>query len=236
MSLEQLLQIQSIDVESNQLRHRRKTLDQRAELEVARSRRVAEQAMIDEVAAERVDAASRQRRLEDEAQIVATKASVDESRLYNGEVTGMKDLQALQDEIKGLKARQESIEDEALLAMEEVETLGGRAANMEQSCSSLDQRIAILVEAITKSEEEIDARLADLSMRRESAVAETGETMLADYEQLRPRFGSATVVRFDGRNCVGCPSIMPSVEVDRLRHVDTGVLEHCSECGRMVVT
>lgn len=236
MSFEQLLQIQSMDVESNQLRHRRKTLDQRVELEVARSRRATEQLAIDEIAAEWVDAASRQRRLEDEAQIMATKASVDETRLYNGEVTGMKDLQALQDEIKGLRDRQESIEDEALLAMEEVDGLASRVAKMEQSCSGLDRRISDLIESITKAEEEIDTRLADLATRRESMVAEVDETTLADYEQLRPRFGSATVVRFDGRNCFGCPSTMPSVEVDRLKHVDAGLLEYCSECGRMVVT
>jgi len=236
MNLEQLLRIQSIDVETRQLRHRRKTLDQRGELEAASSRRAEEQSVIDEVAAQRVESASRQRRLEDEAQIVATKAADDSARLYSGEVTGMKDLQALQHEIDHLKIRQESIEDDALLAMEEAESLANRVADMEQSCSGLDQRVAVLLDEIASAEQEIDTRLSELVAERESAAADIDASTLGEYDQLRPGFGSATVVHFDGHKCVGCPSTMPSVEVDRLKHVDGGILEHCNECGRMVVT
>jgi len=201
----------------------------------AKTKRAAEQEVIDEVAAARVEAATRQRRFEDEAQTIATKAEADVARLYSGEVTGMKDLQALQDEIAGLKARQESIEDNALAAMEEAEALGRRVADLEGSCSGLDGQITELTSKIQASESEIDAQLAVLKQRRESEVAAVDKSLLDDYEQLQPLFGSATVVRFDGRKCVGCPSVMPSVEVDRLKHADSGTLEHCSECGRIVV-
>jgi len=236
MSLEQLLRVQSIDVESRQLRHRRETLEQRSELAASSVRRAEEQLSIDEVAALRVEAASRQRRLEDEAQIVAAKVADDSARLYSGEVTGMKDLQALQHEIDHLKARQESIEDDALSAMEEAEAFTNRVTDMEQSCSGLDQRITELLDEIAAAEHEIDERLAALVLERGSVTAEVDPSMIEEYEQLRPGFGLATVVRFDGHKCVGCPSVMPSVEIDRLKHADGGILEHCSECGRMVLT
>lgn len=235
MSLEQLAQIQSIDVESKQLAHRRKTLEERSLLTEAEAKRATEQKIIDEVAGARVEAATRQRRLEDEAQIVATRATEDVARLYSGEITGMKDLQALQDEIAGLKSRQESIEDDALVAMEEADSLGHRVADMEQSCAGLDQQVTVLTAEIAASETDIDGQLSELVERRESEVAELDPAMLADYDQLRPLFGSATVVRFNGRKCVGCPSVMPSMEIDRLKHTESGALEHCNECGRIVI-
>jgi len=236
MSLEQLLQIQSIDVEMNQLRHRHKTLEQRDQLARSRGERSSKQEAIDEVAAQRVEAATRQRRLEDEAQIVADKAAADEKRLYSGEVGAMKDLQALQDEIAHLKQRQESIEDSALEAMEQADTFRASVEEMEAACVDLDQRIETLLSEIAATESEIDTQLSNLATRRAEAVPDLDPAVLADYEQLRPRFASATVVRFNGKNCVGCPSTMPSMEIDRLKHVEPNSLEHCSECGRMVVS
>ncbi len=235
MSLERLLQIQSIDVEIKQLRHRKKTLEQRDLLATARTERASKQEAIDEVAALRVEAASRQRRLEDEAQTVADKAAADEKRLYSGEVGGMKDLQALQNEIAHLKQRQESIEDDELEAMEQAEALRAEVEKMEAACNDLDQRIEDLSREISGAEHDIDTKLSALEAQREEIVPEVSPAMLAEYEQLRPTFGSATVVRFDGKNCVGCPSMMPSMEVDRLKHAESGIMEHCSECGRMVV-
>jgi len=235
MSLEQLLQIQSIDVEMNQLRHRHKTLVQRTQLTQAQTDRATKQEAIDVVAAQRVEAASRQRRFEDEAQTVADKAAADEKRLYSGEVGGMKDLQALQEEIAHLKQRQDSIEDDALEAMEQAEGFRATVEEMETACADLDHHIETLLREIATAEVEIDTQLSNLETRRAEAVLDIDRGVLADYEHLRPGFGSATVVRFNGKNCVGCPSAMPSMEIDRLKHVESNSLEHCSECGRMVV-
>ena len=236
MSLEQLLQIQSIDVEMNQLRHRHKTLEQRTQLTQAQTDRATKQEAIDAVAAQRVEAASRQRRLEDEAQSVADKVTADEKRLYSGEVGGMKDLQALQDEIAHLKQRQDSIEEDALEAMEQAEGFRSTVEEMEAACADLDHRIETLLDEIAATEADIDTQLSNLESQRAETVPDIDPGVLADYERLRPGFGSATVVRFNGKNCVGCPSAMPAMEIDRLKHVESNSLEHCSECGRMVVS
>jgi len=235
MSLERLVQIQSIDVEIKQLRHRRKTLEQRDLLEDAHKERASKQEAIDEVAALRVEAASRQRRLEHEAQTVADKAAADEKRLYSGEVGGMKDLQALQTEIAHLKQRQDSIEDDELEAMEQAEALRATVEEMETACSDLDRLIEDLTRDIAEVEQDIDSHLSALETQRGEIAPEIPQAMLVEYEQLRPNFGSATIVKFNGKNCVGCPSMMPSMEVDRLKHAEANTLEHCTECGRMVV-
>lgn len=234
-SHELLLEIQKIDIETDQLNHRRDVLPQRSELDSVQNQRKARQAEIDEVAALRLVASARQRRLEDEAETVVAKVDKDQLRLYSGEVTAMKDLQALQTEIAHLRSRQESIEDEALVAMEEAEQLLGRVDVMEKSCADLDSQVERLVTEIAEIESEIDSQLLELRGRRIAAVGEVDEALLADYTQLHPGFGSATVVRFDGHNCSGCPSRMPAVEADRFKHLSAGVLDHCNECGRIVV-
>ena len=232
---EVLLEIQRLDVENGRLNHRRATLEERRLLEEALAGQARQQVEIDEVAAARVEVATRQRRFEDEAQIVATRVESDEARLYSGEVQGMKDLEALQHEIAGLRERQTGLEDQALEAMEEAEELAGRVTELETARGEVDAAIDDLRSRITALEAEIDAAVDANSDARAAAVAEVDPTLVEKYARLYPGFGTATVVRFDGSNCSGCPSSMPAMEVDRMKRETAGSVLDCSECGRMVL-
>ncbi len=235
MSRESLYELQQLDTETEVLNHRRVNLEQRGILEAALTEQAEHQVEIDAVAAARVEVANRQRRHEDEAQIVATKVQADEARLYSGEVQGVKDLEALQHEIAGLKERQEGFEDQALEAMEEAEELATRIAALEEARADVDGRIAVLRDEITVAEAEIDAEIERTAAARAAAASASSPELVAEYENLRPGFGSATVVHFDGNNCTGCPSTMPAMEVDRMKHEASGSILNCHECGRIVL-
>ena len=230
-----LLEIQRLDVAVDQLRHRRVHLEQRTELDAALDDQRTQQAAIDDVGLARVDVARRQRALEDEAQTVSDKADTDESRLYGGEVSGLKDLEALQHEIATLRERQSGLEDQALEAMEEAEELADRVTALEAARAGADAQVAALTAEIAELEAEIDAEISDLEAQRAAAVGGVDGALVAEYERLRPAFGAATAVTFDGSNCVGCPSAMPAMEVDRLKHLDGADPTSCSECGRIVL-
>ncbi len=230
-----LLDIQRLDVAADQLRHRRSNLEQRAALEQALADQRVEQNRIDEVAASRVDVTSRQRRLEGEAQIISSKADADEAKLYGGEVTGLRDLEALQHEIATLRERQSGFEDQVLEAMEKSEELSTLLAELGAASESTGQRVSVLEAEIGVVEAEIETELEQLATDRALKVAEIDDALLAEYERLRPAFGAATVVLFDRSKCVGCPSIMPAMEVDRLKHLDGTDPASCNECGRIVL-
>ncbi len=235
MSVESLLEVQSHDVEVRRLTHRRATLDQRQLLEAANAEQAAQQVAIDALGGARVEVATRQRRLEDEASIVSGRAERDEAKLYGGEVSGIKDLEALQHEIAGLREQQSRIEDQVLEAMEEAESLGTQMAALEDERSAVDQRITALVAEIAVAEQDIDAELERVTAARAEAAANVDPELLSNYEQLRGGFGTATAVRFDTNGCVGCPSMMPAMEIDRIKHLDGTDPINCQECGRIVV-
>lgn len=230
-----LLDLQLLDTTSEQLAHRRIHLEQRQALIDAQDEQRRQQVEIDSVAAARVEVSSRQRRLENEAQIVSDKADADDARLYSGEVTAIKDLEALQSEIAGLRARQGDFEDRVLEAMEEAEQLAERIQTLETARSGIDETIAHLEAEIAAAENEIDGELGQVERQRATLAAEIEAGLVAEYERLRPAFGAATVVRFDGGGCSGCPSAMPAVEVDRIKHLDGSGPADCQECGRIVL-
>jgi len=235
MSDQSLFDIQRLDTEAEQLRHRHTTLPQRADRDAAIVEKSHVAAEIDVIAVARVEVATRQKRFEDEAQTFASKADEDDKRLYGGDI-GVKDLQALQDEIAGLRVRQANLEDKALDAMEEAESLASRLAEAEQRQNTIAERITVIEAEIASTEAEIEAQLLAVATERDAAVAAVDAADLAEYERLRPGMGSATVVLFDGRNCVGCPSTMPAMELDRMKHADPGSVLSCNECGRIVLT
>ena len=235
MTEHRLLEIQHLDTEAEQLRHRHATLPEREMLEQAKAEQARLENQIEGLGVSRVEVSSRQKRLEDEAQIFEAKADEDEKRLYSGDV-GMKDLQPLQAEIAGLRERQGELEDRALDAMEEAESLASEVAAAEAALADIHARITALEAELAASESEVEGLLADVATARAEATGEVSAADLAEYERLRPGFGSATVVGFDGGNCVGCPSTMPAMELDRMKHAESGSVLSCNECGRIVIT
>ena len=235
MNHHDLLEVQRLDVEANQLSHRRAVLLQRDALATAQQQRQRLSNEIDQLALTQVQVATRQKRYEDEAQIVAAKIESDEVRLYSGEVTALRDLQALQQEIASLGNRQSALEDEALTAMEEAESLASRVAGFTSEAELIDQRIAGLTSEIEAAEAEIDSQLESIRSKRVDLEAALDRSLLDEYQRLRPMFGSATGVRFEGGKCVGCPSMMPAMEVDRMKHVTDSDVLSCDECGRIVL-
>ena len=234
-SVHPLLEIQEIDTSTEQLQHRRATLPLRRDLAAAQSERRELQRQIDTVGLQRIEVLTRQKRLEDEAAIIQAKADKDDNRLYSGEITAIRDLQALQDEIAGLRSRQGVLEERAIEALLEAEELGGKAETLEEQRAVGDERMTVLEAELAAAEASIDEQLAALSGTRTEAAARAEASAVAQYERLRETFGPSTAVSFDPSSGCGCPQQMPAVEVARIKRCTEGEVLDCAECGRLVL-
>ena len=234
-SVHPLLKIQRIDTETEQLQHRRATLSLRQDLGAARTQQVEVQRQIDTVGLQRIEVLTRQKRLEDEAAIIEAKANVDDNRLYSGEITGIRDLQALQDEIAGLRSRQGVLEERAIEALMEAEELSGQADALEEQRAATNERVTVLEAEVASAEGAIDEQLAALSSARTEVAAGADASAVAKYERLRQTFGPSAAVTFDPSSGCGCSQQMPAVEVSRIKRCAEGEVLDCAECGRLVL-
>ena len=234
-SVHPLLEIQEIDTETEQLQHRRATLPLRGDLAGARSEQRELQGQIDTVGLQRIEVLTRQKRLEDEAAIIQAKADKDDNRLYSGEITAIRDLQALQDEIAGLRSRQSVLEERAIEALMEAEEMSGQAEALEEQRGACDARVTVLEAELAAAEADIDGQLASLSATRTEVAASAEALAVANYERLRQTFGPSTAVTFDPSSGCGCPHQMPAVEVARIKRCAEGEVLDCAECGRLVL-
>ena len=230
-----LLEIQQLDTETEQLQHRRAFLPQRHDLSATRAEQSELQRQIDTVALQRIEVLTRQKRLEDEAATIQAKADVDDNRLYSGEITAIRDLQALQDEIVGLRSRQGALEEQAIEALMEAEELSEQADSLEAQRTASEERVTVLEAELAAAEAAIHQQLAALVAARAEASARAESAALAKYEGLRQTFGPSTAVPFDPSSGCGCPDHMPNVEVARIKRRTKGEVLDCAECGRLVL-
>ena len=141
-ALEPLLSLQERDLAVDRIQHRLATLPERAQVASAEARRETCLSEASVVRAQRDEVAAREQRFDDEARLLNDQAMNAEARLYGGEVTSPRELQALQADIEQLKRRHRTIEDRQLAAMEEREPLETKLAEIEAMLESIDAEVA----------------------------------------------------------------------------------------------
>jgi len=228
-----LLVVQEHDTRIDQLRHRRETLPERARLveideQVAGLEREAAEASVarDELARE-------QKLHEDEVASLGDRKMSAEAKLYGGEVSNPRELQALQEEIEALGRRVGHLEDRTLDLMERIEPLDARLAEAASGVASARAEAESVEAQLTAAEAEVDAEIDGERAAREQLIADVAPELRAEYDQLRGQSGVA-IARLTGAQCGGCHLSLSAMEVARIRKLSPDEPVHCEECGRLL--
>jgi uncharacterized protein len=233
--LHRLLDVQDRDLSLDQLRHRRASLPERAELTERRAALERGSGDLEKVRAQLHEIELAQRKLEDEITAIDTKSANENRKLNSGTITAPREIQALSDEIDALGRRKHTLEDDELELMERAEPLTADVGRLERDASACEADIARLTAAIAEHESAIDAELATTEAARVEAAAGLPDDLLARYEKLRAKLGGIAVARLEGDRCLGCHVSLPAVEVDAIRHAPADAIVVHEDCGRILV-
>lgn len=232
---EVLLEVQGSDTATDQLRHRRANLAERAELAAIAARTTEVEAELAETVRRRDEVLGRQAEIEAAIGSAGSRIKEIEGRLYSGQVSATKDILAMTAEVESLKARRSSLEDDLLGTMEEEEPLGARMAELEAARAGLGSEAGARQASLAAAEQVIDAELAEVAAVRQAQAAQLPGELLATYEQLRARLGGEGAARVSGRSCSGCHLTLPAQEVERIKRAGPDDLVLCEQCGRILV-
>ena len=232
---EELLAVQDLDLAIDQVRHRRAHLPERGELKQVESQRAALSTELAGAAAARDEVAARQAGFEKDIAASEGRIAEIDKRMYSGEVSASKDLQAMATEIEHLKSRVSKLEDAALEAMDEREPLDAAVADLEARDAGLVELSDRLRAAIAEAEAALDAERATEVEQRATAATAVPADLLAEYERLRTRLGGIGAARLEHGTCMGCRMKLPATEIDRIKHQPPDALVHCDQCGRILV-
>jgi uncharacterized protein len=231
----ELLELQEHDTAAGQLRHRRATLPERAELAELGADLTTHDQGTAELEAERTRLRREQSRVEDEVSTIETKAAEVDKTMYSGTVTSPRELQAFQGDLQSLRRRQRQLEDQVIALMEQIEPLDQRLDEREAERRRLAERQAAVRSALLEQEREVDAELQAVLGRREEVASSIEPDLLSRYDELRTQLGGIAVAPLVGTSCGGCHLTLSAVELDRIRNQPPDALVFCEECGRLLV-
>ena len=121
--LARLLGVQDHDTVIDQLRHRRATLPERAELATIDRQLGALEVRTKEVRSARDELGDRQAALEQQIEASRTRRATLEKRLFGGQIVASRELQAMNEEVKHLARHISELEDREIEVMEALEPL-----------------------------------------------------------------------------------------------------------------
>ena len=234
-SLEHLLQIQDRDKTIAALRHQKNNLPERQNINDLLEALSTLHEKKDFVSKELISKEEDQQRLEDEVNAIEERVSEQEVNLYSGEVSAIKDLQAIQGDIAGLQERKRLVEDQIIVVMEQVEPLKTLFDQLEVEVKANTEQQAELEVALLRKEQSIGKQIEDVEADRSELALDTPPALLEVYEKIRKQSGNIAVAQLNGMTCKGCHLDLPAVEVDRLKKLPPDQLVNCEECGCILV-
>jgi predicted nucleic acid-binding Zn-ribbon protein len=233
-----LLELQRLDLEADGLRARRAGLPERAAHAACEAELAALVGAQAEVEARRTALGREEHQAETVVADLGAKAREVEGRLYSGQVTAIKELEALQHELQEWRRRQGEQEEAELALMEQQEGVAGEIAGLDAHRKALEAERARLRQVIGAAEAEIDAELARILEARGAVLAQVPADVCKRYEALRaaPPIRGRAVARIQGGACSGCRATLPIAFASGLEREPAGTVAPCPRCGRLLVT
>ncbi len=230
-----LLEVQRLDTRIEQLQHQLATLEVRTRLADAQARQAEIGRSLEEAEAARAEVVQRQRRVQGEFDLLEAGVKTKESRLYSGQVRAIRDLEALQVEVKGIRTRQSTLEDQAIEAMLKADGIAGEITELEAKRHAVNEQITVFEAELATESSQINEQLDQTVSERDLAASGADAAALANYDRLRPMFGHRTAVSFDPVRGCDCDIQMPTGEISRIKRCPAGEVLDCAECGRLVL-
>lgn len=231
--LDLLLELQATDSRVRKLRHQLDDLPEQQQLDEARSQVAAFESELDGVRVELERAGAVQRKLEREIAVLTERRDAERARLYDGTVANARQMKAIEAEVDTTERRITEHEEQLLEAMEQVESLDARAAELQQAAAHQRERVEELESARDDAAKELLAELGELEGQRIRQANGLPDDLLEHYEQVVARTGGAGVGKLVDNACTACRIQLSMADVGEL--LAGPPLTTCPQCRRLLV-
>ena len=230
-----LLDVQELDSRADQLRHRRSSLPELAEiaqlqetrLQWERDQRDA-QIVVDDLALE-------QEKVDADVEAVKARRQRDRDRMDQGLIGNPKDLERMSHELESLERRITDLEDQELEVMERLEEAQAGLTSLTERIAAADARLADLVASRDEKAAAIDAELGELAAERAPTAVGLPADLVALYDRLRASKGGVGAAALRARECGGCRLTLDNAELAVIKAAPTDEVIRCEECQRILV-
>ena len=230
-----LLDLQEADSHLDQIAHRRANLS-----EVVRLRDI-EQGLLrlrTLIVAGETEVSDRERgvrKMEVDVDQVRMRADKDQQLLDSGSISNPKQLEDLAHEVASLKRRQEALEDDELVMLEELEEARASLLALQAERATLDVELVDAREDLARVEKALEDEQADVQRQRDHVASEMPADLLRAYEKIRAESGGVGAAMLQHGRCGGCRLQINPSELARIKAAPATEVLRCEECRRIMV-
>lgn len=229
-----ILDLQTLDIKADQLQHNLDAIPEAAELKEL------EEALAEKHAAKKIVFDERhilereEKRIEDELSSTEEKIKRENGKLFDGTMTGRRELEMLQTEIASLKRRTSELETQGLDLLDQVDPLDATLEGMDAELFDSQEQADSLRGVIATTSADLSGELKAVLAPRSELAASIGPKLLKEYEALRSHRGGVVVSELKGDLCGACMLHLTAMEVERIREMPADLPAHC-ECGSLLI-
>lgn len=153
-----------------------------------------------------------------------------QSQLY--QLKTNKEYQAMEMEIKGLKADKSLIEDDILKSFDAVEAAKARVAAEKAALAVKEKDFKVQQDQLAQRAAELDAKIAALDGERKGSVSGVDPKLLAQYDRILKNRDGLALVPVKDDSCGGCHMELPPQTIHEIRMQDKIII--CESCARIL--
>ncbi len=176
-----------------------------------------------------------QKKIDRDVEQVKARRVRDRDRMDQGLITNPKDLERMQHELESLERRINTLEDEELEVMAQVEDAQRDLDSLTEQVREADERLAALGVARDEKTRAFDDELSEIDAERGPTVEEVPADLLALYDRLRDQKGGVGAAALRARQCGGCRLTLDNAELAVIRNAPPDEVIRCEECQRILV-
>ena len=227
-----LLQLQGLDTAADQARHRKANLAERETLKSVAESVIAWEKRCTELTALITNTEDAIARAEQQSGEIDAKHSRLHEQLKT--IIAPREAEALQHEIAVLDEERSTLDEEALIKMDEQSSAEDELSALQAQEADLREQASAATTALTEAEAAIDAGLAEIGEQRKQLASALPEALIGRYEHVRAKLGVAAAM-LTGSQCEGCHLDLSPAEVDDVRRSPADAIPDCPQCGRLLV-
>lgn len=153
-----------------------------------------------------------------------------ETKLYNGSVTDLKQLEYLDEELEKHKKEIEDIENLVILNMEELDLTVNKLDAIKIRIEELEKTIGNIINENSIKKFEINEEIENIIDNRKEVIKLLDNDLIDLYEEIRVS-KIDFIVKVEGDRCSGCNVILPLSFLDNLNR---NIIVRCENCNRML--
>lgn len=229
-----LLQIADLDTQMAQLRHRKTTLPEHAQLAELAKKRAAASEVVVAVETRLSDAEADQERIE--ADLSPARARLERNRkTIDSGAADPKALQAMIAETEHLAGRISTLEDQQLDAMQVVEDeTSAREAGIARR-TEIENQMRTLIASREAAALDLDTQVSQLDEQRTRLAERLPSELVELYTKVAARAGGTGAAELRARRCGGCGLELDISEIKKHGSASPDAVLRCEECGRILV-